>query len=154
MDNSLIAGMPEVIAYIKKIEEENKDLKEENKKLNFQVDALDKQATEFCLKNGDLKEENEKLKMEMEKLNENYVPLEDYEKLNQKATAWKIINRADWGYLRELCDKEMCKDLIECGECNEEDFEGYDIYEEEEEWVCVTVIIFYRRMIIIFYRRM
>ena len=58
---------------------------------------------------------------------------EGIDELNQKATAWKIINRADWGYLRELCDKEMCKDLIECGECNEEDFEGYDIYEEEEE---------------------
>ena len=58
---------------------------------------------------------------------------EGIDELNQKATAWKIINRADWGYLRELCDKEMCKDLIECGECEEEDFEGYDIYEEEEE---------------------
>jgi chromosome segregation ATPase len=33
MDNSLIAGMPEVIAYIKKIEEENKALKENEKKL-------------------------------------------------------------------------------------------------------------------------
>ena len=33
MDNSLIAGMPEVIAYIKKIEEENKALKENEKEL-------------------------------------------------------------------------------------------------------------------------
>jgi uncharacterized protein YoxC len=44
-----------------KIVKRIKDLKEENKKLNFQVDALDKQATEFCLKNGDLKEDNKRL---------------------------------------------------------------------------------------------
>ncbi len=33
MDNSLIAGMPEVVAYIKKIEEENKQLKEDVEQL-------------------------------------------------------------------------------------------------------------------------
>ena len=58
--------------------------------------------------------------------------MQENKKLKQKATAWDIINSVEWQYVRDLCDKEMCKDLIACGECEEEDFEGYEGYEEEE----------------------
>lgn len=40
MDNSLIAGMPEVIAYIKKIEEENQALKEKLSDTEYDLDSL------------------------------------------------------------------------------------------------------------------
>lgn len=51
---------------------------------------------------------------------------EDNEKLKQKARSWDIVNKgSDWENLRDLCDKSMCQDLIECGECDKEDFEGY-----------------------------
>ena len=51
---------------------------------------------------------------------------EDNEKLKQKARSWDIVNKgSDWENLRDLCDKSMCEDLIECGECDKEDFEGY-----------------------------
>ena len=51
------------------------------------------------------------------------------EKLKQKATAWDIVNNgADWQHLRDLCDQEMCEELIQTGECVEADFEGYEWY--------------------------
>ena len=43
-----------------------KKLKAENEKLKKMTDALDEQATDFCLQNKKLKEENEKLKAESE----------------------------------------------------------------------------------------
>lgn len=35
---------------------------QENKKLKYQVEAIDKQATHYCIENNKLKEENETLK--------------------------------------------------------------------------------------------
>tara|TARA_R110000824_G_scaffold88181_3_gene216824 strand:+ start:333 stop:1085 length:753 start_codon:yes stop_codon:yes gene_type:complete len=49
-------------------EQEIEKLKEENVKLNFQVDAIDEQATHFCLLKGKLNEENKELKEENVKL--------------------------------------------------------------------------------------
>jgi len=60
----LIPGMDKLLEYMKNQDKKIKELQEENKKLNFQVDALDKQATDFCLQNGKLKEENKKLEEE------------------------------------------------------------------------------------------
>jgi hypothetical protein len=52
--------------------------------------------------------------------------MEGYKKLEKEAKAWNIINHgADWENIRDLCDEEMCKALIETGECDKEDFEGY-----------------------------
>lgn len=106
---------PEEAEWVKGFMGEIEKLKKENKKLE--------RANEI---NADLHKTMEETIGELE--NEN-------KKLKQKATAWDIINRGDWEYVRDLCDKEMCKDLIACGECKEEDFEGYECYEEEEEVV-------------------
>jgi FtsZ-binding cell division protein ZapB len=86
------------------------------------------------------------LRDEMEQLEEKYTKavqdvnqreyervalLKENENLQKKARAWNIINRgADWENLRDLCDEEMCKELIKTGECDEEDFEGYECYEK------------------------
>jgi len=65
MDNSLIAGMPEVVAYIKKIEEENKKLKEKTVEhlgmAETLHDAVVKENEELTEENKKLKEENKKL---------------------------------------------------------------------------------------------
>ena len=96
MDNSLIAGMPEVIAYIKKIEEENKALRENEKELAkslahqtlrvcqqeqtikaFQacVDIDDAEPGDIDNYIQELKEEIEELKEEIEELKEEKSPL-------------------------------------------------------------------------------
>ena len=65
-------------------------------------------------------------------MRDEYEKLKDEnKKLRQKATAWDIVNNgADWENLRDLCDTEMCKALIETGECDTDDFEGYEGYQE------------------------
>ena len=131
----LITGMGEVINYLKQLEEEKQKLKKELEKwqgerLEFgcnvmkwkdDIDTIlygDKDGCSGCWDQriSDIK------KLE-----------EENKKLKQKATAWDIITSGDWEYVRDLCDKEMCKDLIACGECKEEDFEGYECYEEEDD---------------------
>ena len=81
-----------------------------------------------------LQEEIKKLKEES-KVDKEFQEevMQENKKLKQKATAWDIVDSVEWKYVRDLCDKEMCKDLIECGECKEEDFEGYEGYEDSED---------------------
>lgn len=51
--------------------------------------------------------------------------------LKQKATAWNILMRNDWGMVSEIFDKGQCKMLIECGECEPVDFEDHYNYHHE-----------------------
>tara|TARA_R100000805_G_C3620181_1_gene123703 strand:+ start:253 stop:1161 length:909 start_codon:yes stop_codon:yes gene_type:complete len=53
----LVGGENKLIKEFEDLKNEIGELKEEKEKLNFQVDALDKQATELCLKNTELKEQ-------------------------------------------------------------------------------------------------
>jgi len=80
----------------------------------------------------ELQEENKQLKLERQRdtideaRSARDKALSQVKKLEKKAKAWNIINHgADWGNLRDLCDEDMCKALIETGECDKEDFEGY-----------------------------
>ena len=129
----LIMGMDEVVQRIRDLEEANKKLKKEHIQNIMKTKSI---ATElyrevkYSLGYGEFDEPDRKVMYDdIKKLKE------ENKKLKQKATAWDIITRGDWEYVRDLCDKEMCKDLIACGECKEEDFEGYECYEEEEEEV-------------------
>jgi len=76
-----------------------KKLKKENEKLNFQVDALDKQATDFCLQKGKLKEEVKTLKEENETIteqNQDYIAANH--KLEKELKEWEgdsvVMNKA------------------------------------------------------------
>ena len=121
--------------------EENKKLKKENE--NYEAMMIDAEAEDqgrdntiafLEEKNKQFQESDKHLNKCIDSIRDQYLELkEENKKLKQKATAWDIINGVDWEHLRDLCDKEMCKDLIACGECVEGDFEGYEPYEEEEE---------------------
>ncbi len=89
MDMSLIAGMPEVIAYIKSQDERIKSLEDENKKLKAELDDVKEdlewnkhEVVRYSVALEEeyvLKDEYEKLKAETEDLNRrfndvNYVP--------------------------------------------------------------------------------
>jgi hypothetical protein len=104
--------------------EENKKLKKEHIQKIMKLNSLAKELyreMKYALGYGEFDEPDRK------------VMYEEIKKLKEKATAWDIINSGDWQYVRDLCDKEMCKDLISCGECEEEDFEGYEGYEEDSD---------------------
>lgn len=139
----------------KKLKEENENLKEEKYENNeFRQELGRIMDKHYLCREGEIDvvfentlDENERLKQNqlteenaMEYIYENsgqyetwiegsdlYKKLkEDHEKLKQKARSWDIVNKgSDWENLRDLCDKSMCEDLIECGECDKEDFEGY-----------------------------
>ena len=123
---TLIVGFEDVMSYIKNQDQRIKELEKENKKLQEEWDILNR----FCgvpVKNNGQAVVNwicsfftiEDKFYELEKENK---------KLKQKATAWKIIMRNDWGNISELFDKQQCLDLIECGECEPEDFEDHVEY--------------------------
>jgi predicted nuclease with TOPRIM domain len=111
-------------AEVEELQEENKKLKKEHIQNIMKLNSIAKELyreMKYSLGYGEFDEPDRK------------VMYDDIKRLKQKATAWDIINGVDWEHLRDLCDKEMCKDLIACGECVEGDFEGYECYEEEEE---------------------
>lgn len=98
---------------VRALQEENKKLKEQLEEKEEEVSLINSEEMENEEKIAKLEEENKELKGENKKL-------------KGKATAWDIINNgSDWENLRDLCDEEMCKGLIETGECDEEDFEGW-----------------------------
>lgn len=70
MDNSLIAGMPEVIAYIKKIEEENKRLDETLEDTLASLNFFQEQCSELKNERKELKHKMEELKGDSEKLDD------------------------------------------------------------------------------------
>lgn len=103
---------PQDIGYIQLLEDVTK-LKEEKKKLEEEMEDL-------CDEEGAKDTWDLVDKAELEKLEK------ENKKLEKEAKAWNIINHgADWENLRDLCDEDMCKALIETGECDKEDFEGY-----------------------------
>jgi chromosome segregation ATPase len=81
MDNSLIAGMPEVIAYIKKIEEENKQLKEQVKEFQECVSEHVGDDAEPL----DIHNVIQELKDEIDELNEKYENEVDTNKMLMEA---------------------------------------------------------------------
>ena len=123
------------------VKEENKGLQQklEEEKSGREHDVQQFQSVleekgQLEAKVEELQEENKKLQFDYDTRGDIVEGLkETIKKLKQKATAWDIITSGDWEYVRDLCDKEMCKDLIACGECKEEDFEGYEGYEEEDD---------------------
>jgi len=112
--------LSDALEEIKKLKEEIKKLKKEHIQKIMKTNSI---ATElyremkYSLGYGEFDEPDRK------------VMYDDIKKLKQRATAWDIITSGEWEYVRDLCDKEMCKDLIACGECKEEEFEGYEGYE-------------------------
>ncbi len=121
------------------MKEENDELKEENEKLKAQCEcdgdgyAISDWFNEKMNKHIEchLGGDGEWGSLGFKNLQEF---VDAYDKLEEKATAWNIINNgADWQDLRELCDKEMAKGLIKTGECDEEDFEDYDFGGESDE---------------------
>jgi DNA repair exonuclease SbcCD ATPase subunit len=90
------------------------ELKAENKKLKAELEEKEEEVSLINSEEMENEEDIAKLK-------------EENKKLKQKATAWDIVNNGtDWQDLRDLCDQQMCEALIKTGECDEEDFEGYD----------------------------
>ena len=99
---------------IKEIYRVSMELKEENKKLKAELEEKEEEVSLINSEEMENEEDIAKLK-------------EENKKLKQKATAWDIVNNGtDWQDLRDLCDQQMCEALIKTGECDEEDFEGYD----------------------------
>jgi len=97
-------------------EEEIAKLKEENKKLNFQVDALDKQATDFCLQKGKLKEENKVLldtNVPIKILNENRELKEENERLDKKVGELQKIRETDIDFNLHNAHVNLLKGEIE-----------------------------------------
>ena len=114
MDNSLIAGMPEVIAYIKKIEEENKALKEEKaplflykakvKELRDEIEEIKEQKVSKCFYKL-LEEQNEKLKKVVQQRAFRIIELEN--DLETTTNYWKSK------YENEVDTNKMLMEAIE-----------------------------------------
>jgi hypothetical protein len=110
----------QLIKHLMDVQEQNEDMKDEinqrkacSKNARVRYQDQDKLLEAYKKENEELKEENEKLQ--------------------RVAKAWIIISRGtDWENIRDLCDAEMCKELIKTGECDEQDFEGYEEYESEQ----------------------
>ena len=108
--------------------EENDRLQEGNKlasgiikRLKINEKVREEKLQEVTLENKELGEEA------VENKDQYDATFSQLMKLKQKATAWDIVNNGtDWQDLRDLCDQQMCEALIKTGECDEEDFEGYD----------------------------
>ena len=78
MDNSLIAGMPEVIAYIKKIEDENKELRKEVYTMGEGEEAHLCKIASLKREIDDLKEQGGNYQYDLEELQADLQPLDEF----------------------------------------------------------------------------
>lgn len=124
------------------LEEENKKLKDqiERERYEHNREIMKLQDTHYLEEVSPLEKQVEELKQELDKHQD---PTENEKRLlkqlangflleiqtlKPKATAWDIHNRGDWEQVSQGWDKQQCLDLIECGECEPEDFEGHEEY--------------------------
>ena len=115
-------------AWIAKVEE-NKKLKEDLEKSEKQKMNFVRIGREYRQKNNNLTSENVKLNLFIKDSGDVRI-----KEIIQKANAWDIHNRGDWDMVSMIWDKGQCLDLIECGACKREDFEGHENFNQKEDY--------------------
>lgn len=94
-----IKEMEKEVGVSKLVHHQNLELVKDNARLTFQVDALDKQATELCLKNNELKEEIKTYKETLDEHFHHYDLLK--EKKNKEIEELKANFQVVWEVLGE-----------------------------------------------------